>query len=553
MWLNIFGAILIWVGMGAWANAGAENLMEQVREVLESRVENMRTSSVVCQGELVCQSSVLPRFYELRSFRPAWSDDRGPLPQAESLLQALEGASREGLRGEDYHLPNLAALLSKIRQEQAQKIFHPQDLADLDLLLSDSFLTYASHLRSGRVNPETIQAEWHIRRQQEDFVQLLQNSLDGKQIEKGLQGLLPSDPGYVRLREVLQNYRGIARTGGWPEIPPGRTLHPGDRDARVGILRVRLGVSGDLPVFPGKDDHFFDAALSQAVRNFQQRHGLAGDGVVGPATLAALNVKVEGRIRQLEASMERWRWLPRDLGKQYITINIANFGLQAMENGRPVLNMRVIVGRRYQRTPNFSATMTYLVFDPYWNVPTHITRKEMIPMIARDPEYLSKNHLRVYEGWGPRMKEIDPRTIDWNQIIPGKFIYHIRQDPGPTNALGRLKFMLPNKFDIYLHDTPVRELFQKTDRDFSHGCIRIEKAVDLAEYLLKPDPEWTRENILAAIEESKNKTVRLPRPIPVYVLYWTAWVDEDGTVQFRKDIYGRDEQLEKALMEKPPR
>ena len=527
---------------------------EQVGEILENRIKAIAPSSkVICRGEWVCQSGVLPRFYELRSFRPIWSDDGGPLPRAESLLRAIEAAPPEGLRPEDYHLAQIKFLLAETHQEQTRKILRPEELADLDLLLTDSFLTYAFHLLSGRINSETIRAKWHIQGRKEDIVAILQEALDSQQIGKTLHRLLPSNPGYSRLRETLQTYRTIAQKGGWPEIAAnGPKMRLGLRDKRVESLRLRLRSSESMPLWPSGEADFFDAVLDQAVRRFQQRHGLETDGVVGPATLTALNIPVQKRIRQIEANMERWRWLPRDLGDRYILVNIANFELQVIEIERPILAMKVVVGKHYQRTPVFNADMTYLVFGPYWNVPPRIAREEMLPAIRKDPEYLAKNHLRVLQGWGPGMKEIDPQAIDWAKLTPDSFPFHIRQDPGPTNALGRVKFMFPNKFNVYLHDTPARELFRRIDREFSHGCIRLEEPVELAEYVLKDDPRWTRERILAAMEESKDRKVRLTKPIPVYVLYQTAWVGEDGSVHFRKDIYGQDEILEKALAEKSP-
>ncbi len=548
--------MIIFLGLLSMASssiAGAR-ISEQVEEILENRLKAIGPSSkVVCRGEWVCQSAVLLRFYELRSFRPVWSDDGGPLPRAESLLRRIEAAPREGLRPEDYHLAQMKFLLAETHQEQTRKILRPEELADLDLLLTDSFLTYAFHLLSGRINSETIRAKWHIQGRKEDIVAILQEVLDSQQIEKTLPSLLPSNPGYSRLRETLQKYRTIAQKGGWPKIAAnGPKMRLGLRDKRVESLRLRLRSSEGMPLWPSGDVDFFDAVLDQAVRRFQQRHGLETDGVVGPATLTALNIPVEKRIRQIEANMERWRWFPRNLGDQYILVNIANFELQVIEIERPILAMKVVVGKHYQRTPVFNADMTYLVFGPYWNVPPRIAREEMLPAIRKDPEYLAKNHLRVLQGWGPGMKEIDPQAIDWANLTPDSFPFHIRQDPGPTNALGRVKFMFPNKFNVYLHDTPARELFRRIDRGFSHGCIRVENPFELAEYVLKDDPRWTRERILAAMEESKDRKVRLAKPVPVYVLYQTAWVEEDGSVHFRKDIYGQDEILENALAEKIP-
>jgi murein L,D-transpeptidase YcbB/YkuD len=276
------------------------------------------------------------------------------------------------------------------------------------------------------------------------------------------------------------------------------------------------------------------------------------DGVVGPATLSALNVPTAARVSQIEVNMERWRWLPEDLGRRYVFVNIANFELDVVEDKREVITMRAIVGRDYRRTPVFSDRMTYLVLSPFWNVPPSLAAQDILPQVRKDPNYLAQKGMRVFEGWGSDTKEIDPLSVDWSSITGKNLRYRFRQDPGPSNSLGRVKFMFPNKFNVYLHDTPSRDLFQKTARAFSSGCIRIENPIELSEYLLQGDPRWDQSAILAAIDRRIEQTVNLPEPIPVHLLYWTAWVDAAGIANFREDIYGRDKLVAEALAEKPP-
>ncbi|MBI5968857.1 MAG: L,D-transpeptidase family protein [Deltaproteobacteria bacterium] len=546
---------IAWAGGLAFGNrVEAANLSEQVSDVLRGRMEAAGTPlRILCRGELICESVLLPPFYERRSFLPAWSADDGPRPEVDSFIRGLQQAGQEGLRAEDYHLSNIKTLLAELRQDMALKRpLSPEKLADLDLMVTDSFLIYASHLLTGRVNPETIQAEWYAQSRKANLDRILQIALDSQQTENVLQGLLPRHPGYGRLRQALRDYRNIAQKGGWPSVPSGPKMRQGDSGRRVRILRARLVSTRDLQPVPKKSAPLFDESLDRAVRKFQLRHGLDIDGIVGPATLAALNVPVEKRIRQIEGNMERWRWLPQDFGSRYILVNIAKFGLEVIENGRPVLTMRAIVGKPYQRTPVFSAQMTYLVLRPFWHVPPSIAEEEMLPLILQDPNYLAKNQIKLFEGWGSAQKEIDSGAADWSKVSADSFPYNLRQEPGPLNPLGRIKFMFPNKFNVYLHDTPSPELFKKTEREFSHGCIRIEKPIELAEYLLRGDPQWTRESLAEAIDQSIDHTVRLPEPIPIHVLYWTAGVEEDGSVHFRKDIYERDEPLREALEAKPP-
>jgi L,D-transpeptidase YcbB len=550
--------LMAWMVLGPGEASGAFNpgkpLIEWVYEDIQKRMESTGPSRQIhCHGELLCESSVLPRFYGRRFFRPAWISERGDIPQADIFLQTIHEADREGLRAEDYRYTKLLNLVGEVRQQKAREIpLSPEKLADLDLLLTDTFLVYAAHLLEGRVNPETIQAEWHARGRKMDLAEILEKALGSQKIEAALKDLLPSNPGYSRLRFCLADYRQIAQRGGWPHIPDGPRIRKGDFSSRIELLRKRFILAGDLD--PGKNlgGNLFDEDLEQAVRRFQNRHGLEADGVVGAATLAALNISVEERIQQIRVNLERWRWLPHDLGKRCIRVNIANFGLEILEEENPVLTMRAIVGKRYQRTPVFSALMTYMVFQPYWNVPPNIAKKEILPLVQKDPEYLSENQLKVFQGWSLERKEIDPKTVDWANILPDHLPYNFRQEPGKGNALGRIKFVFPNKFHVYLHDTPARNLFQRTIREFSHGCIRIEKPIELALYLLQGSPEWSEEHLLREVEKSTDRIVRVPNPIPVHVLYWTTWVDGDGTVQFRNDIYGRDEPLRKALEQKPP-
>ena len=289
----------------------------------------------------------------------------------------------------------------------------------------------------------------------------------------------------------------------------------------------------------------------EAVRRFQKRHGLLIDGMVGPETLAALNVPVEERIKKITFNMERWRWLPRDLGERYVFINVANFELNIVEGEQILSTMRVVVGRKARPTPIFTGRMTYMELNPYWYIPGKIAREDILPRILDDPNYLSKENIRVFKTWKEPALEIDPGSIDWALITRSNFPFKLRQEPGSSNALGRIKFVFPNKFSVFLHDTPARALFNKTKRSSSSGCIRVENPIELAEYLLKGKPKWNRDNIMTAINKGKRKILVIPDPINVHVLYLTAWVEKDGTLNFRDDIYGKDKPLKKALENRP--
>ncbi|GIX48544.1 MAG: murein L,D-transpeptidase [Candidatus Tectimicrobiota bacterium] len=534
--------LAIWLVVSVGFLARAQSLPEAVRERLRSRIEAAGESLPLRVGSTPLYATVvLPRFYERRGYWPAWSSAEGLLPRAEELVAAIRDAEREGLDPGAYHLRQLEALLAAARQ-------HPQPalLTDLDLLLTDAFLTYGAHLLAGKVDPVRLDPEWHANRREADLAAVLQRALETDTISASLQALLPAHPGYAWLRAALARYRALAAAGGWPHVSTGPALRRGDAGPRVAALRRRLAATGDLPSTAGAGGDF-DAALEEAVRRFQRRHGLEADGIVGAATLAALNVPAPQRVRQIALNLERWRWLPAHLGRRYVLVNIASFELEVVEEGRRVLHMRVVVGRDYRRTPVFSSTMTYLVLNPSWHVPPRIAVQDLLPLIQKDPTYLTRQGIRVLQGWGAETRELDPQRIDWSRVTAQRFPYRLRQDPGPQNALGRVKFMFPNPFNVYLHDTPARELFAKSERTFSSGCIRLEKALELAFYLLKDHPKWNRDTILEALARGKEQTVVLPQPIPVHLLYWTAWAEADGTVHFRRDIYGRDARLARAL------
>lgn len=516
--------------------------------IIEKKTNQWRTSlKKVIEGEQIYSSGLVEGFYNGRKYQPAWSHN-GHLLQAAILIKAVEEAYGDGLTPDYYHLSLIKSLVGMAQKESA---LDQAGLADLDILLTDAFLTLSCHLSGGCVNPVTIEAEWFAKQRSVDVSSVLEQALKEKQIRESLTSLLPERDSYDRLKQALGKYRDLLLNGEWPLVSGGSVLKKDLVSGRVVELRKRLAASGDLEAEGTNGGNFFDENLEQAVILFQKRHGLKADGSVGPATLNALNVPLNQRIRQMELNMERMRWIPGNVDQRSIVVNIANFELNVIEKEKTVLSMRAVVGKPFQRTPVFTATMTHLVINPSWNVPVSIAQKEMLNKIQNEPHYLSNQNITVLRGWGPQEKKIDPESIDWSRINANTLAYRFRQEPGPLNPLGRIKFVLPNKFDVYLHDTSSRRLFSESVRTFSHGCTRIEKPVELGEYLLQDDPRWSREKLLTEIEKGTEQTILLPQPLNVHFIYLTAWVDEDEVLQFRNDVYKRDRQLDEALRKNP--
>lgn len=529
-------------------------LVDQLQEKLRNRIESAGVPPALTVGkEKIFAPNMLLRFYENNIFTPLWFDNNGPTNNIDILIHSIKDAKKEGLEPSNYHLANITRITEDIEENQKyRKDLYYSRLVDLELLLTDAFLVLGSNYISGRVNPQTIDSEWFANRREVDMAEVLQNAIQNNNIKYSLQNLLPSQAGYRGLRDALALYRNISEKGDWQTIPKGPKLQKGNKNKRIVALRKRLTITEDLKTDQPIESELFDNELEDAVKLFQKRHGLDVDGTIGKMTLSALNKPIDERIEQIEVNMERWRWLPNNLGQKYIIVNIANFELDVLEDNSKVLSMHAIVGKTYRRTPVFSGLMRYLVLSPYWNIPPGIAVKDILTAVKEDSNYLAKKNIKVFLGRGENIKEIDPATIDWSQITAKNLSYRFRQEPGPENSLGDIKFMFPNQFDVYIHDTPSRELFQKTERGFSSGCIRIQKPLELAEYVLKNDLNWTKDKIMSLISKRVEQTVRLPVPIPVHILYWTAWVNEDGQIHFRNDIYKRDTPILNALREAPP-
>jgi len=537
----------------ALAGCRSREIPPAVGNIIQSTVES-RTLPAAVRGQKERRQAwnEMRIFYTRRQFRPAWLTPTGSRPQARELIAAIDPLVDEGLDPRLYQKDTLSSALGEL--EKQPDLDDPQvqrRLATTDMDLTYAYLTMAVHLASGRLQPETLNIDWYTKPRQVDLGSRLEQAMQpGGSVRATLQSYTPTSREYAGLRAALARYRGIAAHGGWPAV--GARLHDASPSEKDRLLRARLAAEGDLPAPSAQGAAGDDGTLALGLARFQHRHGLNPTGKLDADTLAELDVPVAERIRQIEVNLERRRWLPGDFGQRYIAVNIPQFRLTLVEDGKPALDMRVIVGKAQRnRTPVFSDKMTYLVLNPAWNIPDDIVAQEIKPAMEKDPGYLQRKDIEVVKGWADEAEAVDPSGIDFAKLGKGSE-YRLRARPGPDNPLGQIKFMLPNQFDVYLHDTPAGHLFNASERDFSHGCIRLEKPLDLADALLKDDPKWAPETLREAIAEGGTRIVSLRHPLPVHILYFTAWVDDAGTVEFRRDVYGEDAKLAAALAHEPP-
>ncbi len=509
--------------------------MTPEQEALRQLTEQLEAGGTLeINGARIAARRLIPRLYERLGFELAWTNPE----MVEQLLAGVRGASSHGLDPADYH----QAILDKRIAGGAWRSANAQASVELDLLLTDALARLAFTLHYGKLDPKQLDPVWNLSRDfdVEDPAGIFALVLQSGRIKLFLDEAQPQGPLYDRIREALQRCRDIESGGGWSIVSFGPILKRGDRGARVPELARRLTASGDLVTENGEPFDVYSEQIENAVRRFQSRHGIDPDGKVGPRTLEELNVPVAARIDQLRTNLERTRWVFRDIEDHYLVVNIAGFRLNLFQHGDLIWTTPVQVGKPYHATPIFKSTMRYLVFNPTWTVPPGILKNETLPDIRKDTGYLAKQNMSVVTSSG---KIVDPATVDWI----GPFPYFLRQEPGPKNALGRVKFIFPNEYMVYLHDTPSKGLFARAERASSHGCIRVQDPLTLAELLLEGTAGWDRSAIDRTVESGMTTTVFLAEPLTVMLLYWTAMADEAGTVIFYKDVYNRDAAIIEGL------
>ena len=485
------------------------------------------------------------KFYESRGYAPAWVDGAGPNAQAKVVVSVLQEAGQKGLNPEDYDASRWQA-----REVASARTPTPDEIARFDLALSVCLLRYVSALDVGRINPQHVKFDLDLNHRKTDLPEFLAQLSQAANIVPLLDEVEPQEDGYSRTSQALRTYLALAQQDSAEKLPvPEKPVAAGGTYEGMALLVAKLKLVGDLPqgaTLP-EGPVKYEGDVVEAVKRFQLRHALAATGSLGPETVRQLNVPIADRVRHLQFALERWRWLPHELATPLIAVNVPAFRLYGFDEPHHIgLKMNVVVGKAMRsETPAFIGNMTYLVFRPDWGVPPVIVRKEILPPLQKDPAYLSKNGYDLFDASGKVLNSghVTPEEIQLLRV--GKL--SVRQRPGPKNALGSVKFMFPNDYLVYLHDTPKTELFSRSRRDFSYGCIRVQDPPALAAWVLQSKPEWTPERIRAAMNGEKSVQVNLTSPIPVLILYATARVDEDGRVDFYDDIYGHDARLAKAL------
>ncbi len=460
-----------------------------------------------------------------------WIQNQLPDERAYLAIEFISNASLHGLNPNDYHYDLLLRLNPALPDADAHLF---------DLILSDGLLKLVKDMATGHLDPAVVDPKWSIPRKKFDAVAFVKQARLSDDFLAYLNTLIPDSHQYRQLLEAAVQYREYAQQDNWPLIPAPPILHKGSFHPVIATIRERLKLEGYELTTASANPNYYDSSLQRAVRQFQRQHSLSPDGIIGAQTIAEMNVPASKRLQQLYINMERIRWLPDDLGQRYIMVNLANYRLKAIENDTVMLDMRVIVGKKKRPTPSFSSEITHIVANPRWYVPGKLAIKDLLPKQQQNPDYFDRFNFRVFSNENGRKKEVDPDSIDWKKVTAQNFSYSLVQDPGRHNALGKLKFVVPNRWRIYLHDTPSKNLFRQSQRNFSSGCIRVEDPLALADFSMRDNHR--QQPITEIINSEESFTTALEQPLSVYAVYSTVWLNGNA-VTFSPDSYGRDKRM----------
>lgn len=507
---------------------------ETTQEAMRARLAQLTVTAPQVQGTRLLQPKAVVAFYRARGGEPAWNDPR----EAQSIRQAIADIEKDGLTPSDYHLAAIDQRMGGPGGDSG---------ADLEILLSDAVAGLVDHVRYGRVRPSLLDPAWNVNSRQgaQPLEQVLARVATASDPAQAIEQAKLDHFIYRGLKGSLGKLRDIQKAGGWPSIPVVHGLKLGDNDSKlVPLVRKRLAATGELAAGASLDAPVFDAQLADAVKLYQQRNRLQAQGVVDRSTLRAMNVPIADRIGQVRANLERARWVLPGLRGDFLLVNLPAFKAYLIRGNKNVWEARTMIGNEARQTPSFRADMRTVVFNPDWTVPPTILQEDVLDGMKRGEDMIAKKHLTILDHGG---RLVDPSAVDWASATAAHFPYTLRQPPGEDNALGRVKFVFPNSYGIYLHDTPSRDLFTFDRRTFSSGCIRIENPLDLARILLEGKPGWDAARIQQAVASGRTQPVSLPAPLPVLIVYWTVSVGAAGEVRFARDVYDQDPILVRAL------
>jgi murein L,D-transpeptidase YcbB/YkuD len=529
--------VIIFMVVCASSATSARDLVANTAVYLQA-LRLTQDENTILLGRPIAATEILSKLYAANGYELLWQDTEN----RDALYREISRSAEDGLAPRDFHWPTFRELAV---QSQTSTIDREIE-AKFDIIVSDALVRLGYQLLYGKVRPDKLDPDWNYSRPLfgQDPVNVILSALKTNAIPQLFSQLRIKHPYYLALKSALRSHREIAASGGWRSLPTGPALRKGMSGKRVANLRYRLAESGDLGLGERSDPVLFDKSIENAARRFQVRHGLDADGIVGRKTLEALNISVEARIEQIRVNMERARWVLRDIGDDFIIVNIAGFYLRLIEDSNVRWQSSVIVGTPYRKTPVFTAPMRYLEFNPTWTVPPTIMLEDILPKVKSEPGYLQRNDFRLVNF---QRQPVDMAAIDWKDVESGKFPYLIVQQPGPRNSLGLVKFMFPNEHAVYIHDTPNRGQFKSTSRTFSSGCIRVEKPFELADLLLSGRKDWQPDQVAKIIASKATTRINMPKSLPVLLLYWTVDPEPGGGVQFYPDIYNRDAKVLKAL------
>jgi murein L,D-transpeptidase YcbB/YkuD len=533
--LRLAAACSLWLALTPGLRA---DVRDEVFDIVEAASVAQQDDAELGAPELI------ESFYNARDYQMAWTERK----QIKPVLALLGASSDHGLNPDDYHYGQLQKFVSDwgSRKDRSDRI-----RARFDVLLTDGVLLYARHMREGKVDPAKLEESWNYARRDfsaDEVLSRLSTAIANNTVLEQLQAMEPKLRFYRLLREELKHYRELEAAGGFLSVPTDVVLKPGMQHDNVAVLRAKLQKMGYSLVSADVDRDLFDDQLKAAVIEFQTMHSLDADGVVGNNSFTELNKSYGERIDQIRINLDRVRWVNESAGSDMIVVNVAGFELYLFQDRELAWETDVMVGTIKHETPLFQSRMKYMVFNPTWTIPNGIKRRSTFPKFSQDPNYPIEHNYKIYDTDG---EEVDPLSIDYSQYSAGRFPFRVVQQPGPENALGRVKFIFANKYAVYLHDTPSRQLFARSSRAFSSGCIRVQHPLHFAEMLLDDDQKWSRAEIDKVIEGGEQKVVHLKEPMHVMLMYWTASPNIEGQIKFNADVYNRDARTIAALKEKP--